>query len=69
MNVIKNYYAPTPKKWRKAGDALLAVALYAQTQQAFTGYSNITEIITVIGLVGKFLTNFFAEEDKKEENV
>lgn len=59
---IKNYWKPTPKKWRKIGDALLAVALYAQTQEALTGYSHVTQIVSIVGLLGKFLTNFFAEE-------
>jgi len=60
---LKNYWAPTPKKWRKIGDALLAVALFAQTQEALTGYSHMTQIISIVALVGKFLTNFFTEEE------
>ena len=60
---IKNYWAPTPKKWRKIGDALLAIALYAQTQEALTGYSHAMQIISIVGLAGKFLTNFFAEDE------
>jgi len=44
---LKNYWAPTPKKWRKIGDALLAVALFAQTQEALTGYSHMTQIISI----------------------
>ena len=54
---------PTPKKWRKLGDALLAVST------AITGfalYENVkwvalTALIT--GVIGKFLTNFFTEEE------
>jgi hypothetical protein len=66
MKIMKNYYKPTPKKWRKIGDALLAVALYAQTQEALSGYSHMMQVISIIGLVGKFLTNFFSEDDVKE---
>jgi hypothetical protein len=58
----QNYWHPTPKKWRKLGDALLA------SSTAITGfalYENVkwvalTALIT--GVVGKFLTNFFAED-------
>jgi hypothetical protein len=60
----KNYYSPTPKKWRKLGDALLAVST------AVTGYAMyenvkwvaLTALIT--GVLGKFLTNFFEEDDQ-----
>jgi hypothetical protein len=59
----QNYWHPTPKKWRKLGDALLAVST------AITGfalYENVkwvalTALIT--GVIGKFLTNFFTEEE------
>jgi len=67
MISLKNYYAPTPKKWRKIGDALLAVALYAQTQEALTGYTTLMQTISILGLVGKFITNFFADEEVKTE--
>lgn len=62
MMKLKNYWAPTPKKIRKLGDALLAMSMYAQTQQMFTGQSKLLNIISIVGLVGKFLTNFFAED-------
>lgn len=65
---IKNYWAPTPKKWRKIGDALLAVTLYAQTQQALTGYSHLMQVASIVGLVGKFLTNFFTEDETPSTN-
>lgn len=58
----KNYYSPTPKKWRKLGDALLAVST---TITGFAMYENIhwlamTSLIT--GVLGKFLTNFFTND-------
>ena len=59
--IIKNYYAPTPKKWRKIGDALLGMSLFAQTQEAFTVHTNFMTCTAIIGLIGKFLTNFFSE--------
>ncbi len=59
---IKGYWSPTPKKMRKLGDAFLAVSMYAQAQQMFTGQSTWLTVMSVAGLVGKFLTNFFSEE-------
>jgi hypothetical protein len=59
--MLKNYYKPTPKKWRKLGDALLAVRV---TITGFAMYENVqwvalTAMIT--GVLGKFLTNFFTD--------
>jgi len=60
--MIKNkYYAPTPVKWRKFGDALLGVST---TITGFAIYEEIKWIaITalVLGVIGKFLTNFFSK--------
>lgn len=74
---MKNYWKPTPKKWRKFGDSLLAVA----TVIAMGGiwqFDNLKDLFTpvelkrmimasiALGVVGKFLTNFFKEEEKVE---
>jgi hypothetical protein len=61
--MLKNYYKPTPIKWRKLGDALLAVST---TITGFALYNDVqwvalTSLIT--GVIGKFLTNFFTEDD------
>jgi hypothetical protein len=60
--MIKNkYYAPTPVKWRKLGDALLGIST---TITGFAIYEEIKWIaITalVLGVIGKFLTNFFSK--------
>ena len=60
--MLKNYYKPTPIKWRRLGDALLAVST---TITSFALYEDIqwvalTALIT--GVIGKFLTNFFTEK-------
>ena len=59
--MIKNYYNPTPKKWRKFGDALLGIS---STITSFAIYENIqwlaiTALLT--GVIGKFLTNLFSK--------
>jgi hypothetical protein len=63
--MLKNYYKPTPVKWRKLGDAFLAVSV---TITSFAMYNNVqwvalTALIT--GVIGKFLTNIFKEDDIK----
>jgi len=63
--MLTNYYKPTPVKWRKLGDALLAVSV---TITSFAMYNNVqwvalTALIT--GVIGKFITNFFKEDDIK----
>ena len=70
---IKSYWAPTPKKWRKIGDAILAVGTFV-TAGALLEYDKMKEIFTaqevkaiiavafVLGVTGKFLTNFFTTE-------
>lgn len=74
---LKNYWKPTPKKWRKVGDSLLAVASvlaigglwqFDNLKDVFTPSELKLLIITSIvsGVVGKFLTNFFKEEETEE---
>ena len=62
MELIKNYNKPTPRKWRKLGDALLAVSTTITTY-AITEEMKVFAISAlVLGVIGKFLSNFFADE-------
>ena len=64
--MLKNYYKPTPVKWRKLGDALLAVSV---TITGFAMYENVQWVALtalVTGVIGKFLTNFFKEDDTQK---
>lgn len=79
MNALKNYWKPTPKKWRMIGDTILATATFV-TGGSLIAYDQLKEIFTpqevkviiasafILGVVGKFLTNFFKEEETKTEN-
>ena len=64
---IKSYYQPTPAKMRKLGDALLGAS------QFLTGYSIVMDekylafTCIAIGTIGKFMTNFFVEEEEAQD--
>ena len=64
---LKSYYQPTPAKMRKIGDALLGAS------QFLTGYSIVMDekylafICIAIGTIGKFMTNFFVEEEEVQD--
>jgi hypothetical protein len=64
---VKSYYQPTPKKMRKIGDALLGAS------QFMTGYSIVMDekwlafTCIAIGTIGKFMTNFFVEEEEQQD--
>jgi hypothetical protein len=61
----KNYWHPTPKKWRKLGDALLGVALIGIPAD-LAGYKWVGITMFIIGIIGKFLTNFFTDDSTPE---
>lgn len=76
--MIKNYYKPTPKKWRQIGDAILATGLFV-TSGGLLAFDKLSEIFTpkelkviiavalILGAAGKFITNLFKEDSVKED--
>ena len=76
--ITSSYRKPTPKKWRRIGDSLLAVASvlaigglwqFDNLKDIFTLFEIKVMIVSsiVLGVVGKFLTNFFKEETPENE--
>lgn len=59
---MKSYWAPTPKKARKIGDALLGVFSITSMSSMIMENKNLAITSLVIGVVGKVLSNFFGEE-------
>ena len=57
------YASPTPKKWRKIGDALLSVSTLLSTYSIADDWGKgVTIAMMITGVVDKFLTNFFSED-------
>lgn len=71
--IFKNYYKPTPVKWRKLGDSILVVGTLISTT-CLTEYEKAKELFGVGDLkyimltaivctaLGKIVTNFATEE-------
>jgi len=64
-----NYYSPTPKKWRKIGDAILAFSLVLNGFIMGSPMSDSAKawgvsIASAIGGLGKIATNFFKEDEE-----
>lgn len=63
----ENYYSPTPKKYRKLGDAILYFATGLQPIFALLPMQEDVKVwvmvgVSVLGLIGKTITNFYTEE-------
>jgi len=63
---VKNYSLPTPKKWRRIGDSLLAVSAMVTGTAIYNDYEWVAFTALIVGVVGKFLTNFFKEEENEK---
>lgn len=57
------YYKATPEKYRKLGDALLSVSTMITGFAIYEDYKWLAFAALLLGSAGKFLTNFFSEED------
>ena len=56
---LKNYFEPTPKRFRVLGDSMAAASLFLAGLNI--EHPKTMLIIGISGAVGKFVTNFFAE--------
>jgi hypothetical protein len=75
---LNDYWKPTPKKWRRIGDSLLAASTvlsigglwqFDSLGDVFTNNELKFMIISsiILGVLGKFLTNFFKDCKNSEE--
>jgi hypothetical protein len=58
----QNYFSPTPTKWRKLGDDLLGVSTTITGFAIYEEAKWVAIAALLLGVVGKFLTNFFGED-------
>jgi len=57
---FKNYFQPTPKRFRVLGDSLAAASLFVAGLNL--NHPKVMLIAGICGAVGKFVTNFFGDE-------
>jgi hypothetical protein len=60
---LKGYFKPTPKRFRVLGDSIAAASLFVAGLNL--DHPKLMLISGVCGAVGKFVTNFFAEDETK----
>jgi len=65
---LKYYFHPTPKKLRLFGDSLAAASVFVSTMTILEGHKEIAIAVFISGWVGKFLSNMFADDNKKADN-
>lgn len=58
----KHYFAPTPKRLRILGDSLAAAGTFGASIVVLNGHPFAGTIIMIVGVVGKFISNFFTED-------
>lgn len=53
-----SYWRPTPRRMRIIGDTMLAISTAFAGAAMLTDYPTIGVIVQMIGVIGKFFTNF-----------
>ena len=62
----KHYFTPTPKRLRVLGDSLAAAGTFGASIVILNGHPIAGTIIMIVGVVGKFISNFFTDEPKAD---
>ena len=57
----KQYYMPTPTNIRKWADGLLACSTFVTASSIIENYPLLALIALFVGVLGKFVSNFFSE--------
>ena len=63
-----HYFKPTPKRVRVLGDSLAAGGTFGASIVILNGHPLAGTIIMIIAVVGKFLSNFFKDEETPTDN-
>lgn len=59
---LSNYFKPTPKRIRIIGDGLLTISTTLSAYSTLMENKYISISVIIMGLLGKFITNLFAEK-------
>ena len=62
---LKEYFKPTPKRFRVLGDSLAAAGTLGASIAVLNGHPTAGTSILIVAVVGKFLSNFFTEDSTK----
>lgn len=65
---LENFKKPTPKIWRRVGMALTAVSGFMAGFLFFAENKSIMIAALIVGVIGTFLTTFFAVPLNKQES-
>lgn len=60
---FKGYFLPTPKRFRVLGDSLASASVFVSSYAILNDHQCFGVVVLVSGWVGKFLTNFFTDEE------
>jgi hypothetical protein len=58
-----SYFKPTPKRVRIFGDSLAAAGTFGASIVVLNGHEVLGTVIMVIAVLGKFISNFFKDEE------
>lgn len=64
---LKSYFQPTPKRLRVFGDSLAAAGTFGASIVIMNGHPLAGTIIMVAAVLGKFISNFFTDEEVKKD--
>lgn len=59
----KNYFKPTPKKWRIIGDTLLIISTSFSGYEFMNDQKELGFIFLCVGVLGKIISNFANETE------
>jgi len=63
---LSQYLKPTPKKIRSAADALVAATTFGGSVIVLNGDPKVGTVVFIVGVVAKFISNLFAEDEIKQ---
>lgn len=62
---LSQYFKPTPKKVRTVADSIVAAATFGGSMIVLNGEPKVGTAIFIIGIVAKFVSNLFSENELK----